>query len=294
MLKTAIIGLGSWGRKILPSLDKHSQVIRCSNSKNKKAHEWLEENFPHIEHTFDTNKILKDKGIEAVVITTPIETHSGLVRLALEAGKHVFVEKPLATSTKEVESLYTLAKERDLALFVGYLFSYHEVLDRLLEILNKDHALHAFLHWEKFGTFRENIFWNLVCHEISIIYRLFGLNNKMILCESLKGTTCNTDFSTALLQFKRDHTCNIVTNRISKNKRKYVLVITESGKVYVWIDEYLYLVDREKGYQEIYQNINDTLEKEVKIFLEMIGCGRLQYELEMNLFITDTINKLLN
>jgi len=294
MLKTAIIGLGSWGKKILPTLDKHSQVIRCSNNKNEKTRKWLEENFPHIEHTFDSNDILTEKEIEAVVISTPIDTHSELVRLALKAGKHVFVEKPLATSTKEIESLFALAKDQGLALVVGYIFTYHEVLDKLMKIVQNDRTINVLLNWEKFGTFREDIYWNLVCHELSIIYKLLDSNTKIIKSESLMRTTKNLDFSISIIHFERDCTCQIITNRISNNKRKYALIITESKKVYIWIDESLYLVDRKIGYQEICKNKNDNLQKEIKEFLDMIECGNLQYNMEMNVFITEVISELLN
>ena len=118
--------MGTWGQKVLPKLNQVCEVVSCSNRYNLNAEKWLLKNYPDISHTFDYNEILNNGYIEAVIVTTPIETHCGIVNDCLDAGKHVFVEKPLATNSSDVEKLFQKAKKNNLNLFVGYIYTYNK------------------------------------------------------------------------------------------------------------------------------------------------------------------------
>jgi len=123
--KVALVGVGRWGKNLLRVFAERCQVTVCCNKDDPAVHEWLKEEYPSTRGTFDYGEILGDASIGAVIIATPIDTHAMLTRQALEAGKHVFVEKPLATSVEDTRFLVECATKKGLILFVGYLFLYH-------------------------------------------------------------------------------------------------------------------------------------------------------------------------
>jgi UDP-2-acetamido-3-amino-2,3-dideoxy-glucuronate N-acetyltransferase len=107
--RIALIGAGRWGKNLLREFDKLSVVASVCHLKNPKTTQWLKNSFPHIRHTNSYKDILRDPTVEAVVIATPVKTHYRIAREALLAGKHVFVEKPLAQTAAEAKELSDLA-----------------------------------------------------------------------------------------------------------------------------------------------------------------------------------------
>jgi len=102
MNELAIIGLGTWGRKLLSEFAKYNRIKICCTNGDKKNVEWLQRKFPEIKHTTNYQTILDDPKIIGIVIVTPIKTHYKLVKKALNAKKHVFVEKPFAENDYQV------------------------------------------------------------------------------------------------------------------------------------------------------------------------------------------------
>src|SRR4051812_49257321 len=124
-IKTAIIGVGPWGRNIARELDGVSSlagfVSRKTSQQEFNAACGL--NLPRL--TMD--QVLGDPAIVAIAIATPIPLLAGFARAALEAGKHVFVEKPLAETAVQARSVADRAVSRGLILITGYVFLFHPV-----------------------------------------------------------------------------------------------------------------------------------------------------------------------
>jgi predicted dehydrogenase len=121
--------------------------------------------------------VLADDSVEAVVVATPVPTHYELARRALEAGKHVFVEKPPAMRGAEIEELCELAEERDLVLMPGHLLLYHPGVQKLKEIVDSGElgeVLYVYGNRQNLGTFRtnENALWSLGVHDLSVLLYL--------------------------------------------------------------------------------------------------------------------------
>ena len=131
MKKIAIIGLGKWGRNLLREFSKISCVTKCHTRGNQKNISWLRKNYPKVVHTTSIRDILTDKNIDAVVISTPINSHFKIARNALEAGKHVFVEKPMTNTIVEAKQLLKIAKSKNLNLFVGHIFLHNEIFKKI-------------------------------------------------------------------------------------------------------------------------------------------------------------------
>ena len=130
---------------------------------------WLKKKYPSIQHTYNLKEIFADKEIDAVIIATPINTHYNLVKKALLAKKHVFVEKPLSSTLSNAEELIKLAKKNNLLLFVGQIFIFNEIFKKIIQISKRENITHVNFVWNKFGTFDEDIFLNLYLHYMAYL-----------------------------------------------------------------------------------------------------------------------------
>lgn len=270
MARVALIGIGHWGKNLLRVLNELCDVVYCCNKSNYSTHAWIRHLYPHTKCTFDYQEVLSDSSIDAVVIATPIDTHGALVRQALDSGKHVFVEKPLATSSEEATNLVDNARERRLTLFVGHLFLFHPVLGKIKDATVSDPVTHARMHWAKFGTFKENIFWNLVSHEVSLALSLFQTK----VCEASvvneQPFLTAQDIVTVRLDFGDGRECIIDVNRCALSRRKRINILTGSGTAYLWEDQILYEVTRNDQPTEIYSNNQEPLNLELSAFLQSV------------------------
>jgi len=164
--RVALVGAGRWGRRLLPPLRERFDVPVCVTTGGAEGLEWL--HGQGIEATTDLDAVLSDATIDAVAIATPMESHAALAGRALAAGKHVFVEKPLATSAADARRVAAAAGDR--VLFVGHVYLYHPLLAGFRE----NSVRSARLTWRKHGTFDSDLFWNLASHDVSIALALFG------------------------------------------------------------------------------------------------------------------------
>ena len=130
--------------------------------------------YPSARATPSFDELLADEAVEAVVVATPVPTHAELARRALAAGKHVFVEKPMALAAEDAEELVALAEERGLALMPGHLLLYHPGVLKLKELVDAGElgqVLYVYGNRQNLGTIRpdENALWSLGVHDLSVI-----------------------------------------------------------------------------------------------------------------------------
>ena len=133
--------------------------------------------YPHARMTADLDDLLADPELDAVVIATPVPTHYPLAKRALEAGKHVMVEKPPAMHGDEMEELVAIAEERDLTLMPGHLLLYHPGVRKLKELIDSGElgdVLCVYGNRQNLGIVRsnENALWSLGVHDLSVILYL--------------------------------------------------------------------------------------------------------------------------
>jgi predicted dehydrogenase len=121
----AVIGLGYWGPNLLRVLSDNPGVsIRYMCDLDRDRLELCRRRYPAARSTTSVERVLADPSVDAVIIATPVHTHYQLAARALEAGKHTFVEKPLASSTEEADDLVALAASHELTLMCGHTFIY--------------------------------------------------------------------------------------------------------------------------------------------------------------------------
>lgn len=174
----AMIGTGYWGKNLARNLHNLG-VLSLICDKNEQTLVVFRQQYPDVETCLAISDVLARDNIKGVVIATPAETHYALAREAIQAGKHVFVEKPLALHADEARVLDELARDVGVTLMVGHLLQYHPVFVRLKEaVLGGELGRVDYIYSNRLnlGKIRheENILWSFAPHDISMILTLAG------------------------------------------------------------------------------------------------------------------------
>jgi len=181
MVRIGIAGCGYWGPNLVRNCvaNEQIQVKRvCDINPGRLA--FVKHQYPFIEATCRFEDLLADD-IDAVIIATPVETHTPLTFKALNAGKHVLVEKPFTTSVKEAEQLMELAHRRKVVLMVDHVFLYTPAVRKIKEICQR-RQLGQIIYFDairtNLGLFQRdtNVLWDLASHDVAIMKFLL---NKM-------------------------------------------------------------------------------------------------------------------
>ena len=194
-IKIAVLGCGVWGKNLVRNFynlealysvcDMDSETICAISSQ-----------YNGIKCVCDFDEILESEEVKGVVIATPSHTHYKLVKKALEAGKHVYVEKPIATSSCEAKELNELAEEKGLVLMVGHLLLYHPAVTRLKSLIKE--GLLGEVKYVQSDRLNVNFFrndrsvmWDLTPHDLSMA--AYILDKKPISVQSAVGCSVNND-----------------------------------------------------------------------------------------------------
>jgi len=174
------VGLGYWGPNLARNLDElDGAELAWICDRDEARLERFGSRFPDARKTTRYEDLLEDETLDALAIATPVVTHFELAREALLAGKHVFVEKPLALSSALGEQLVALAEERALVLMPGHLLLYHPGVAKLKNLVESEELgrlLYVYGNRQNLGQIRrdENALWSLGAHDLSVILHLVG------------------------------------------------------------------------------------------------------------------------
>jgi len=179
-VRAAVVGLGYWGPNLVRNMQElpGAEIAYVCDS-NPELLETLTRRYPAVTGTTQFADILEDPTVDAVVIATPVGTHFNLASAALRAGKHVFVEKPLAGSSGDASALIELASERDLVLMPGHTFLYSPPVRAIKELIDAGDLGEIYF----ISTSRVNlglhqtdvsVVWDLGPHDFSILRYLLG------------------------------------------------------------------------------------------------------------------------
>jgi len=179
-IRVAVAGLGYWG----PNLARNLAAIpgcelRWLCDESQPARERLGPMFPSARVTDDVDELLGDPELDAVALATPVPTHAELATRVLAAGKHCFVEKPLATTAADAERAVRAAAEAGRVLMVGHLLEYHPAVTRLKELVDGGELgslYYVYGNRLNLGKLRadENALWSLGAHDVSVVLHLIG------------------------------------------------------------------------------------------------------------------------
>jgi len=169
-------GLGEWGKNLARNFAGLAELAWLCDPAEGKADEFRML-YPQARWAESFEELLADDSLDAIVIATPVPTHYELAREALQAGKHVFVEKPPAMKGAEIDELVAIAEERDLVLMPGHLLLYHPGVLKLKELVDEGalgDVLCVYGNRQNLGRIRpyENALWSLGVHDLSVILYL--------------------------------------------------------------------------------------------------------------------------
>jgi predicted dehydrogenase len=175
-----VVGLGYWGPNLARNFDAIAGCeLRWLCDPSAERLEQAARSFPAARTSGELSELLTDDELDAVVLATPVPSHASLAIAVAQAGKHCFVEKPLATTAADAERAVTAADSAGRILMVGHLLEYHPAVDRLKQLIDGGElgALY-YLYGNRLnlGVLREdeNALWSLGAHDVSVVLRLIG------------------------------------------------------------------------------------------------------------------------
>ena len=178
MLKVGLIGYGYWGPNLARNLAEADDIqlttIADARPERRLA---AERRHPGVTTCADDKSLIDSRDVDAVVVATPLATHHALAAAAMNAGKHVLVEKPLAASRKDAESLASLAEKRGVCLMVDHTFVYTGAVRKIRSLIDAG-DLGQLLYLDSvrvnLGLFQQdsNVIWDLAVHDLSLMDHL--------------------------------------------------------------------------------------------------------------------------
>jgi predicted dehydrogenase len=173
-----VVGLGYWGPNLARNFDTlpSTELRWCCDGRAEQRDRYARP-FQETRFTGELADLLDDPGLDAVVLATPVPTHAELAIRVLEAGKHCFVEKPLAQSVADAERAVAAAAETGRVLMVGHLLEYHPGVAKLKEITESGELgdiRYIYSNRLNLGVLRadENALWSLGAHDVSVVLHL--------------------------------------------------------------------------------------------------------------------------
>jgi UDP-2-acetamido-3-amino-2,3-dideoxy-glucuronate N-acetyltransferase len=227
-VRVAAIGCGYWGRNLVRNFAELGALAAICDPNHRAALELAER---HQTRVADFETVLRDEAIAGVAIAAPAALHAELAGRAIEAGKHVFVEKPLALTVTEAEQLCALAERLDRRLMVGHLLQYHPAFIRLRELVSEgvlgrlEYISSTRLNLGKVRR-EEDILWSFAPHDLSMILSLVGEEPSDVTAQGgyyLHKTIA--DVTTTLLAFPSGQQAHVFVSWLHPFKEQKLAVI---------------------------------------------------------------------
>jgi predicted dehydrogenase len=219
-------------------LDQVSVEVVCDIATERLS--YVQTKFPNISHTTtDYRQVLEHADIQGVVIATPASTHYELVKMALEAGKHVLVEKPLALCSEEASKLIDLAQNQQRVLMVGHTFLYNTAVHFLKDMIQKGtlgEIYYVYAQRLNLGRIRQdlNAMWNFAPHDISVIMHLLDATPYQVSARGMVYLQDGIEDVTFLsLDFSRNRHAQVHVSWLDPQKvRRMTIVGSEKMVIY--------------------------------------------------------------
>ncbi len=180
MVGVTVIGAGNWGKNLVRNFASvKGGQLKYVVDLSEKIRQAMAGQYPQAVVTDDSGKAFADPSVGAVVIAVDAPHHFKIAKAALQAGKHVYVEKPLTLSSAESKELVDLAVAKKVQLMVGHLLEYHPAVNYMKDMIDKGgigQPLYLYFQRLNLGIIRkqENAWWSLAPHDVSVACYLFG------------------------------------------------------------------------------------------------------------------------
>ena len=242
MIRVGVIGCGYWGPNLVRNLNQTADcevAIVCDASEARLRH--MKRIYPGIPGTVRMEDVLENPAVDAVIVATPVRFHFQMAKACLEAGKHVFIEKPMARTVAECEELIALSETRGLVLMVGHTFMFSPAVNRMKEIVDSgDIGKIRYITTQRLnlGLFQKdiNVAWDLAPHDLSIVLHLLEETPLSVACQGSCHVARNIeDVTTMYLTFRHD-CCAMVQNSWLDPKKVRQMTVVGSRRMIVYDD----------------------------------------------------------
>ncbi|MGO8971221.1 MAG: Gfo/Idh/MocA family protein [Myxococcaceae bacterium] len=232
MIRIAVVGAGHWGPNLIRNFhNKQTSEVAWVVDLDASRLQQVRQRFPDLQVGSDIKSVLSDRRIDAVVITTPTSTHFAVAKAALEADKHVLVEKPLTNDAAQGEELVQLARKAKRVLLVGHVFVYNAAVQRVKQYLSEGalgRVYYISMIRTNLGPIRVdvNAAWDLASHDISIVN--YWLGAEPISASAVGGVYINSgveDAVFATLRYPDDVLVNLHASWLNPRKARDITVV---------------------------------------------------------------------
>src|SRR5437879_1673802 len=239
-INVAVVGVGYWGKNLARNFHELGALAMLCDGE-RSVEERCGHEYKSVRFCGDFSVVLRDPSISAIALATPATTHYEMAKAALEAGKDVFVEKPLAIDVKQGEDLVNLAAAQHRVLMVGHILRYHPAILKLQQLI-QDGALgqinYLYSNRLNIGKIRteENILWSFAPHDISVMLSLLNEMPVRVSCQG--GAYLNRhvfDATLSQLDFQGGVHANVFVSWLHPVKEQR-LVVVGSEKMAVFDD----------------------------------------------------------
>ena len=241
-IKVGVVGCGYWGPNLIRnfrSLPDCNLTAMCDTSEIRLKH--LASLYPEVERFSDYDQVLDGADVDALVIATAVKLHYPMAKASLLAGKHTFIEKPMARSSFECEELIEIARKKGLVLMVGHTFLYSPTVRKIREIVeNGDLGEIRYVSARRLnlGLFQRdiNVAWDLAPHDISIVLYIMGELPISVNCWGTAHITPGIEDVTMMsLLFRRERSAIIHSSWLDPRKIREITIVG-SKKMIVYDD----------------------------------------------------------
>lgn len=229
-INVALIGCGAWGKNHLRVWSELGCLRLVCDTDRSRLEKALTDN-PHLETCTDISAVFQRSDIDAVVIAAPAPLHASLTLAALEAGKDVLVEKPMALTVAEGHRLVEAADRLNRVLMVGHVLEYHPAIQKLYQLVKEGElgrVQYIYSNRLNLGRIRveENALWSFAPHDIAIMLRLLGTSPEEVACHG--GAYLNygvADVTLTSLRFPNNVRAHIFVSWLQPFKEQRFVVV---------------------------------------------------------------------
>lgn len=231
-IKVGVVGCGYWGPNLVRNFRSVADCqlkLVCDTSAERLRH--LKSLYPEVQGTTDYRQMLNGAGLDAVAIATSVQLHYPMAKASLLAGKHTFIEKPMAATVAQCEELVQIARRKGLVLMVGHTFLYSPAVRRIKEIVQQGdigEIRYICARRLNLGLFQRdiNVAWDLAPHDISIALHIIGDHPVAVNCRGSAHVTSDVeDVTTMCLSFPKQRTAIIHSSWLDPRKVREITIV---------------------------------------------------------------------
>jgi predicted dehydrogenase len=236
------VGCGYWGPNLIRNLRQAPECrlkMVCDTSEGRLSH--MRRVYPEVATTSQFEELSQDPEMDAIVIATPVHFHYAMAKAALKAGKHVFIEKPMARTQAEAEELVELAERNRLTLMVGHTFLFSPAVRRMKDIIEAGdigEVQYIAACRLNLGLFQKdiNVAWDLAPHDISILLYLLDEYPTGVSCQGSSHVIHGIEDVTMMYLTFRRHRCAFIHNSWLDPKKVRQMTVVGSRRMIVYDD----------------------------------------------------------